>query len=110
MNQSTLPECSILVIVFSDVEGTKWFSKFLDIIRPIHIRLKWHHASSSQSLELLPKRPLEVDVAVVEEKHRVVGRCCHVVHVTAYALMNTAVRNADGMVKTVIVCFQKCIP
>ena len=71
--KTTLPECYILAIVFSDVEGTKWFSKFLFIIWPIHIPLKWHRAFSSQSLELLPERPLEVDVAVVEEKHGVVG-------------------------------------
>ena len=100
-----LPEGFFLAIVFSKVERSKWFSEVFNILALQRLLVEF-----AQPLKLLPKSPLVVNIAVVEEKYWVV--CCrpYQAHVTAHAIMEIVMWNADSIYKTIIVSFQKCCP
>ena len=100
-----LPECFALSIVLCEVKGSKWFSKTINILA-----LQGLPAQSSKPLELLPKRPLVVNIAVVKVKYWVI--CCRLnrAHVTAYANMNIIVWIGNCIYKTRIICFHKRLP
>ena len=100
-----LPEGSFLSIVLWEVEGCKWFSKVLNILA-----LLGFFGESSKPLELLPKCPLVVDIAVVQEKYWVVSCCSHCAHVTAYADMNIIMWITDFTYETRIIFLHKCLP